>query len=94
MAADERAFLEANAEVVLFPDPFSSHHLEVRTEVLKPVCIPRVTSLHSSHRTWDSPDQMVTTISKVGTSGFLFIYLLNKQWVHNSFSAERLNLAS
>lgn len=76
-AADARAFLEANAEVVLFPYPFSSHHLEVRTEVLKPVCIPRITSLHSSHHTRDSPDQMVTTIWKVGTFR-LFIYVFIK----------------
>lgn len=67
-AADVRAFLKVSVEIVLFPITYF-HHLKGLSQVLKPVCISWVKTLHSSHHMQDSRDQMGTPTSQVGTSG-------------------------
>lgn len=67
-ATDARAFLKASLEIVLFPMT-CFHHLKGLSQVLKPVCILWVKTLHSFHHMQDSPAQMGTPASKVGTSG-------------------------
>lgn len=65
---DARAFLKASLEIVLFPIT-CFHHLKGLFQVLKPVCISWVKTLHCFHHMQDSPAQTGTPASKVGTSG-------------------------
>lgn len=71
--------------------PLFSIWRKALSEVLKPVCIPQVKSLHSCHRMWDSLDQMVTPTPQIDTSGFCFSH---RQWINFNFSTGKLNLAT
>lgn len=63
----QELFLKVSVEIVLFPIT-CFHHLKGLSQVLTPVCILWVKTLHSLHHMQDSPNQTGTPTSKVGAS--------------------------